>query len=112
MGTPHFHYKESGEIGWIKRTGGAIPYCFYLAEMPFIYLQELDISPGSVFQIAVTPTLMATNPTAITRFSPLERGCYQEKELPLEYLPSSFYRYEMSNCLFEAAYERVLEVCK
>jgi hypothetical protein len=33
---------------------------------------------GSVFQIAVTPTLMSTTPEAIERFAPLERGCYVE----------------------------------
>lgn len=32
-------------------------------------------------------------------------------ELPLKYLPSNFYRYEMSNCLFEAAYEQILIDC-
>ena len=62
-------------------------------------------------QIAVTPTLMSTTQDARERFSPLDRGCYVEGELPLEYLPSSYYRYEMSNCLFEAAYERILEQC-
>ncbi len=74
-------------------------------------IKELDISPGSVFQVAVTPTLMSTTEQAIDRFKPLERGCYVEGELPLEYLPSKFYRYEMSNCLFEAAYEKILQEC-
>ncbi len=32
-------------------------------------------------------------------------------ELPLKYLPSDLYRYEMSNCLFEAAYEKILSDC-
>ena len=54
---------------------------------------------------------MSTTPEAIDRFSPMERGCYVEGELPLKYLPSDFYRYEMSNCLFEAAYEKILEDC-
>jgi hypothetical protein len=54
---------------------------------------------------------MSTSKEARDRFSPLERGCYVEGELPLEYLPSKFYRYEMSNCLFEAAYERILDEC-
>ena len=88
------------------------------------YIQELDISPGFVFQVAVTPTLINTSPEArsrlvlrtflekkmqfVKRFSPEERGCYFEKELPLRYLPDRFYRYEMSNCLFEAAYEEVI----
>ena len=64
-----------------------------------------------MFQIAVTPTLMNTTQKARERFEPIYRGCYVEGERPLEYLPSQFYRYEMSNCLFEAAYERILEEC-
>ena len=63
------------------------------------------------FQIAVTPTLMNTTQQARYRFNPIDRGCYVEGERPLKYLPSEFYRYEMSNCLFEAAYERILEEC-
>ncbi len=55
---------------------------------------------------------MSTTKEAIDRFEPMERGCYVEGEQPLEYLPSKFYRYEMSNCLFEAAYERILQECK
>ena len=64
------------------------------------------------FQIAVTPTLFSTTPEARDRFDPKDRGCYVEGELPLKYLPSKFYRYEMSNCLFEAAYEQILDECK
>ncbi len=107
-------------------------------DQPIMSIKELDISPGSVFQVAVTPTLMSTTEQvsqsshrakmkgdrsestqfvlylskAISRFSPSERGCYIEGELPLRYLPSVYYRYEMSNCLFEAAYERILEECR
>ena len=47
-------------------------------------IKELDISPGSVFQIAVTPTIMSTTAEAINRFSPEDRGCYTEKELKLK----------------------------
>ena len=64
-----------------------------------------------LFQIGVTPTLMNTTIEARDRFQPPDRGCYVEKELPLQYLPSRLYRYEMSNCLFEAAYERILSTC-
>ena len=81
-------------------------------DQPIMSIKELDISPGSVFQVAVTPTLMSTTPEAISRFDPLDRGCYIEGELPLQYLPSVYYRYEMSNCLFEAAYERILKDCR
>ena len=47
-------------------------------------IKELDISPGSVFQIAVTPTLMSTTKDAVDRFSPPDRGCYTQGELPLK----------------------------
>jgi len=44
---------------------------------------------------------------ARTRFRPEERGCYSEGELELKYLPTALYRYDISNCLFEATYEKV-----
>ena len=65
----------------------------------------------TLFQVAVTPTLIRTSEKAQERFTPEERGCYFKEELPLKYLPSKYYRYEMSNCLFEAAYEEILERC-
>lgn len=50
---------------------------------------------------------------ALERFTPEERDCYMEDEIDLKYLPKDHgYRYEMSNCLFEAAYEKILEVCR
>ena len=64
-------------------------------------------------QIAVTPTLIVTSKSAMKRFSPSERDCYSEEEISLKYLPSDHgFRYEMSNCLFEAAFENILRECK
>ena len=60
-----------------------------------------------MLKVAITTTLISTSDNAKRRFSPEDRGCYFKDELPLLYLPSKFYRYEMSNCLFEAAYEEV-----
>jgi hypothetical protein len=53
-------------------------------DQPIMSIKELDISPGSVFQIAVTPTLMSTTPDAVARFTPSDRGCYVKGELPLK----------------------------
>ena len=48
---------------------------------------------------------------AMERFSPEQRDCYSESEIELKYLPKDHgYRYEMSNCLFEATFEHILEV--
>ena len=66
-----------------------------------------------IWQIAVTPTLIVTSENAMLRFTPAERDCYSEDEISLKYLPRDHgYRYEMSNCLFESAFENILEKCK
>ena len=57
---------------------------YYILDQPIMSIKELDISPGSVFQIAVTPTLMSTTKDAVDRFSPPDRGCYTQGELPLK----------------------------
>ena len=63
-----------------------------------------------IFSITGTDVLFCLQ--ALERFLPEERDCYKEDEIDLKYLPKSHgYRYEMSNCLFEAAYEKILEVC-
>ena len=69
-------------------------------------MTEMDISPGFETQVAVTPVLYSTSNAAHTRFTPEERGCYFDHELPLTYLPTQWYRYDINNCLFEAAYEK------
>ena len=61
----------------------------------------------------MTPTLISTSGNAMNRFTPEERDCYSEDEISLKYLPHSHgYRYEMSNCLFESAFENILKECK
>ena len=75
-------------------------------DQPLMSMQELDISPGFETQVAVTPTLFVTSYAAKTRFTPDERRCYLDHELPLTYLPNQVYRYDINNCLFEAAYEK------
>ena len=81
-------------------------------DQPLMSMTELDISPGLETQLAVTPVLYGTSKVARTRFTPKERGCYFDNELNLTYLPKKWYRYSISNCLFEAAYEKILKECK
>ena len=83
----------------------------YHLDQPLMSLTELDISPGFETQIAVTPVLYSTSYAAQARFTPEERGCYFDHELNLTYLPKKWYRYSINNCLFEAAYEKVLQHC-
>ena len=55
----------------------------------------------NTLQIAVTPTLMDTTEDAKKRFTPIDRGCYVQGELPLKYLPSQFYRYSHKKTEYE-----------
>ena len=82
-------------------------------DMPIMRQTGFHIAPGTENQIAVTPTLIVTSANAMYRFSPAERDCYSEDEISLKYLPRDHgYRYEMSNCLFESAFENILRECK
>ena len=63
------------------------------------------------------------------RLIPEQRNCYSDDEISLKFLPKTAgyryidiiiyiwvmenkIRYEMSNCLFEATFEKILENCK
>ena len=79
----------------------------------YYYQNIIHLAPGTENQIAVTPTLISTSKNAMERFTPEERDCYSEEEISLKYLPRDHgYRYEMSNCLFESAFENILRECK
>ena len=75
-------------------------------DQPLMSMTEMDIAPGFETQVAITPVLYTTTNAARNRFTPEERGCYFDHELPLTYLPREWYRYDINNCLFEAAYEK------
>ncbi len=68
----------------------------------FTVLHQLDIAilkqtgsiamPGQSVQVAITPTLTDTIPSAKIRFNPIDRQCYFDNEINLEHLPSFGYR--------------------
>ena len=55
-------------------------------------LSDVDISPGFVTQLSVTPKLTVTTEDARNRFTPDERVCYFDDEFRFKYLPSELYR--------------------
>jgi hypothetical protein len=55
-------------------------------------LSDVDISPGFVTQLSVTPTLTVTTDAAKHRFRPEERRCYTDEEFRFKYLPKELYR--------------------
>ena len=96
-------------------------------DMPIMRQKGFHIAPGTENQIAITPTLISTSANAMARYSVPYlssaelvsrlnsdlRDCYGEDEISLTFLPrQDGFRYEMSNCLFEATFEQILDKCK
>ena len=81
-------------------------------DQPIMALSDVDISPGFVTQLSVTPTLTVTTERAAKRFSPEDRMCYFDDEFRFKYLPPDLYRYSLSNCLFAATHNEIIEKCQ
>ena len=62
-------------------------------DQPIMALSDVDISPGFVTQLSVTPTLTVTTEDAKNRFTPDDRVCYFDEEFRFKYLPKTLYRY-------------------
>ena len=74
--------------------------------------RAIQIAPGTVSQIALTPSLSSITNSALSRFSPKKRQCYAEDEIGLTYFPlSRGYMYSMDNCIFEATVQKVVRRC-
>ena len=61
-------------------------------DQPIMALSDVDISPGFVTQLSVTPTLTITTEDARRRFDPAQRMCYFDEEFRFKYLPKELYR--------------------
>ena len=84
---------------------------------------------GSLSQLAVSTSLVNISEEAVTRFTPSERKCYEEEsdDIQLSHFPyvsdyrceavqsagltQSPSRYEMFNCLYEAALQEAVRKC-
>jgi hypothetical protein len=61
---------------------------------------------------AITPVIFNTTVTAISRFTPLERGCYTENEFKLKALRlEDGYKYSLMNCFYSAMIEKIAANC-
>ena len=63
-------------------------------DQPIMALSDIDLSPGFVTQLSVTPILRETTEQARWRFNPEDRGCYFDGELDFKYLPNTLYRWD------------------
>ncbi|TRY75809.1 hypothetical protein TCAL_07005 [Tigriopus californicus] len=81
-------------------------------DIPIMKHTGIQIQTGQSVQVAVSPTLIDTTQPCKRRFSPKKRQCYFQDEIDLRHFPhDQGYRYEMSNCLFEATLQKIEETC-
>jgi hypothetical protein len=72
----------------------------------------LKYSPGHFALAQLMPIIVNTTETAISRFAPIDRACYTQKEIDLKYIPLSMgYRYSPKNCLYAALLEKMFSNC-
>ena len=81
-------------------------------DIPIMKNSGININTGQCNNLVVSATLMNTSEAVRNRFSPQQRNCYFEDEIQLLHLPQdNSFRYEISNCLFEATLQKIEENC-
>ena len=81
-------------------------------DMPVMSQAGISVSPGTIVKIGVSPQIIEIEPSALTRFSPEARDCYDVSDrIDLQHLPQEEFRYAMSNCLFEALVQETEKNC-
>ena len=81
-------------------------------DIPIMKNSGININTGQCNNLVVSATLMNTSEAVRNRFSPQQRNCYFEDEIQLLHLPhENSFRYDISNCLFEATLQKIEENC-
>ena len=82
-------------------------------DKPMIQFSSQLIFTGTETQINLKPSLSWTTDEAISKFAPVERGCFADGEANLTYLPYSYgFHYEMNNCLIDQGIRDIVWNCR
>ena len=93
MANVAFSYLQVYDYGFSPHRGEGFKLAIHHhMDQPIMALSDVDISPGFVTQLSVTPTLTVTTEEAKDRFTPDERVCYFDEEFRFKYLPQELYR--------------------
>ena len=82
-------------------------------QKPLVQFESQLISPGTVTQINISPTLIETSTEAIRTFEPEKRQCYSKSDnITFQYFHyDQGYEYGLSNCLLHQLILRTLANC-
>ena len=82
-------------------------------DIPIMKNSGININTGQCNHLVVATTLMNTTESVKNRFRPSDRHCYFEDEIELLHLPRDYsFRYEISNCMYEATLQRIEVDCQ
>ena len=82
-------------------------------DIPIMKNSGININTGQCNNLVVSSTLMNTTESVKSRFPPSDRNCYFEDEIQLLHLPhGNSFRYDISNCLFEATLQKIEVDCQ
>ena len=69
------------------------------------------IRPGHETLVSIIGEKTITTDTALQRFDPESRDCYDENEFNLKHFRNKTgHRYSIDNCLYESLVERIIEL--
>ena len=67
---------------------------------------------GTYTMASLSPIIVNTSESAVSRFLPEERGCYIDDEFHLKRLGwEDGYRYSLKNCLYASLLEKIISNC-
>lgn len=113
---------EEYDHGYTPSIGaGASLVVIHHGDQPLLGLGKIKLMPGTDTDVTIVPTVTTTTNNAMNSFTSQERECYFCNETSLLFLPYTKnktetceqvgFRFSISNCMFEAALEAVLDHC-
>ena len=69
----------------------------------------IDVMPGEFLKIRVSSKIIKTSESI--RLDATKRKCYFDGEVELDHYPSHWFRYSIDNCLMEAYFQKIEEIC-
>ena len=69
----------------------------------------INLDPGKEIEMSVSTHLIKTSRDI--RFNAEERNCYFDDEIELDHFPSHWFRYSIDNCLLEATFQKIEDIC-